>query len=532
MPDTVAPAALGNAILSKLYEILTTGDDTVPASEDNFFSWASPGIPVSPDDFNFLSQGLTGVVKKKAIEETTATPPPPSGATPTTEPQAPQLSSAELEKLRAQDTAQLYMQAENFARLVDFVPDVAAATNQQFARLAILNNEGSLSDIYRYTLRMSQVMETPLPADVEAKIEKFRGLLSTTSKKKDIITDAETEVTEPSAMVRAYFEKMAAYENAALEYNNARINALDASESKAVHYWSMNAPILRNKVTAAMSDWVSAGYKNDYEKISAYLDQVSQRDMALLKQQYRDDLEKARLTGLASGSDFYYTSLVPGNFATASGWTEFRFSSTDYARHSNSSYSHKSRSASGSAGFFGIGATASHSSSRGYTAYDSNFDLDSFRLDFKICQVPIVRPWFKTQFLLSKSWRFDQSNLESKGEIISDGAPTPRGLMPAYPTMVIFIKDLKLGLAHAEGLQHFMSQYASSSTGGGASASFLCFNMGAEYSQGSARGSSERDFEYHANSEGIDVPGMQVIGFKCHVMPKSPAPLPEIKNWI
>jgi len=66
MPDTVAPAALGNAILSKLYEILTTGDDTVPASEDNFFSWASPGIPVSPDDFNFLSQGLTGVVKKKA----------------------------------------------------------------------------------------------------------------------------------------------------------------------------------------------------------------------------------------------------------------------------------------------------------------------------------------------------------------------------------------------------------------------------------------------------------------------------------
>jgi hypothetical protein len=77
-----------------------------------------------------------------------------------------------------------------------------------------------------------------------------------------------------------------------------------------------------------------------------------------------------------------------------------------------------------------------------------------------------------------------------------------------------------------------MSQYASSSSGGGASASFLCFNLGAEYAQGSARGSSERDFEYHNNSEGIDVPGMQVIGFKCHVMPKSPDPLPEIKNWI
>jgi hypothetical protein len=532
MPNEVEPAALGNAIMGKLYNILTTGDDTVPASEDNFFSWASPGIPMVPEDFEFLHQGLTGVVKKAAIEETSATPPPPAGETPTTDPPPAQLSAAELEKLRAQDTAQLYMQAENFARLVDFVPDVAAADNHQFARLAILNNEGSLSDIYRYTLRMSQVMETPLPDDVKAKIEKFRGLLSTTTKKKDIITDEETEVTEPSAMVKAYFEKMAAYENAALEYNNARINALDASESKAVHYWSINAPILRNRVQAAMSEWVSSGYKNEYEKISAYLDQVSQRDMALLKQQYRDDLEKARLTGLASGSDFFYTSVVPGNFATASGWTEFSFSSTDFERHANSSYNHKSWKTSGSAGFLGIGATASHSSGRGYQRFDSTFDLDTFRLTFKICQASVVRPWMKMPFLLSKSWRFDQSNLEAKGEFISDGGAPPKGLMPAYPSMMIFIKDLKLSMAHADSLTHQMSEYASSSTGGGASVNFMCFNLGASYAQGSSRGSSERDFEYHATSEGIEVPGMQVIGFKCHVMPKSPDPLPEIKNWI
>lgn len=532
MPNNVEPEALGNAIMGKLYGILTTGDDSVPPSEDNFLSWASPGIPVQESDFEFLSQGLTGVVKKAAIEETTATPPPPGGAEPTGAAPPPQLSAAELEKLRAQDTAKLYMQAENFARLIDFVPDVAAATNHQFARLAILNNEGSLSDIYRYTLRMSQVMETPLPDDVKAKLEKFRGLLSTTVKKKDIITDEETEVTEPSPMVRAYHEKMAAYESAALEYNTARINALDASEAKAVHYWALNANILRNRVKAAMSDWVSSGYKDDYEKIAAYIEQVSQRDMALLKQEYRDDLEKARLTGLASGSDFYYSSLVPGNFAQSAGWTEFSFSSTDFASHQDSHYNHRSWSTSGSAGFFGIGATASHSSSRGSQSFDSNFDLDSFRLSFKICQVPIVRPWFKMPFLLSKSWRFDQSNLESKGELISDGETPPKGLMPAYPTMVIFVKDLKLSIAHADGLTSQMSEYQSSSTGAGASFNYLCFNLGASYASGSASGSSERDFEYHHTSEGIEVPGMQVIGFKCHVMPKSPDPLPEIKSWI
>jgi hypothetical protein len=30
----------------------------------------------------------------------------------------------------------------------------------------------------------------------------------------------------------------------------------------------------------------------------------------------------------------------------------------------------------------------------------------------------------------------------------------------------------------------------------------------------------------------MDVPGMQIIGFKCNVMPKSPQPNPKIKEWV
>jgi len=71
-----------------------------------------------------------------------------------------------------------------------------------------------------------------------------------------------------------------------------RIDALSADNQKAVQYWAINANILRNKVKAAMADWVSSGYKNDYEQIAAFIDQVMQRDMSLLKAQYRDDLEK------------------------------------------------------------------------------------------------------------------------------------------------------------------------------------------------------------------------------------------------
>ena len=65
------------------------------------------------------------------------------------------------------------MQAENFARMVDFVPDVTRASNDQFARLNVLNNEGGLSDIYQYILRMSQVMHTELSEEIKKRSRSF-----------------------------------------------------------------------------------------------------------------------------------------------------------------------------------------------------------------------------------------------------------------------------------------------------------------------------------------------------------------------
>jgi len=269
----VLPSQLVSSVMAKFYDVLTNGDDTIPKSEDNFFSWYTPAIPVEAEDFDFLSQGLTGVVKKKAISEMVtvgggAASAPTEGSTGS----AIELTPALLDQLRGEDTARLYMQAENFARLVDFVPDVARADNEQFARLNIMNHEGSLSDIYRYILRMSQVMQSELPEETKKKIEKFRSLLSVTKTKKNLLDDSETQVTKPSPLTQVYFEKMAVYESAALEYNSRRVDALTAADPRAVHYWALNANILRNKVKAAMNDWVANGYKNDYEQIAAFLD--------------------------------------------------------------------------------------------------------------------------------------------------------------------------------------------------------------------------------------------------------------------
>jgi hypothetical protein len=524
----VEPSVLANAIMGKLYNVLTNGDDTVPASEDNFFSWNTPGTPVEPADLEFLTQGLTGIVKKPAAAAL-ASPTGDGTAAPTP------LTPEQLNQLMAQDTMRMYMQAENLARLLDFVPDVAKLNNEQFTRMSVLNDDGSLSDVYDFTLRMSQVMKTELPEETVKQIEKFRGLLQKIVKKKDIITDEEVETTEPSPLQQAYFTKMAAYDDAALEYNARRIDAMTASDSRAVHDFAVNANIYRNKVRAAMADWVANGYKEDFEKIAAFIEQVSRRDMSLLKQQLVEDLEKARLTSPISGGDFFFTSLIPGNFANSNGWTRFGFSAGDYEVHKSSKMSSSSWSASAGGGFLGVfGGSGSASGSQSHKEYHGTFDSSHTSMSFEIAQIPIARAWFRPAFLNSKAWRFDQSNVTTKNDKLSDGGSPPKGMMPAYPVTAIFVRKLALSFGESSGFSDFVADQKSSSAGGGGCLSIGPFFLGGSASHSSASGSSQRDYGYRYENNTMYVDGMQLIGYKCHILPKSPDPDPAIPaaNWI
>ncbi len=512
MPDAnnVLPEVLMNNMLGKVYDIINNGDGkVVPKSEDNFFAWSTPGIPFEVKDFDFLSQGLTGVYKPKMVRN--------ADGSRSTE----QLTPEQREDEMAKDTSAMYQQAEQLARFVDLIPDASGIDNAQ-TRMNVKNDEGTLSDVYEEVLRFSQVANTELSAADKAKIERFRQLLQVEREKEDLITGDMVKVMEPSPLVQAYSTKMQAYEEAALEYNNARIDALTASTSRAVHNWAINANILRNKVKFAMNDWIANGYKVEFEAIAARIDQMSARDLSLLKAQYKDALDKATLTGLASGSNFYFTSLAPSNFAKSKGWTRFSFTNKD-----NSYYSKQtSKSGGGSAGvnfgFFSVGASASASKK----TFNAKADFSSFELTFEISQVPIIRPWFKANFLSAKTWRFAQGNEGFKSKFLSDGKKPPHvdSMMPAYPTSMIFIRNLKLSFANANSVFSTVESKA----GGGGSVGWGPFRVGGNYSSGS----SERSLDSHSDTQGIYVPGMQCIGFKCHLLPKSPNPDKAINSWV
>jgi hypothetical protein len=507
----VTPHVLANAVMGKLYDVLTNGDDTVPKSADNFFSWMTPGIPMDPSDFDFLVQGLTGVV--------------PAGSQ--------NLTPDQMNQLRAQNTTQVYMQAEQLARLLDFVPEVTQVNNNQFAQFNVANNEGTLSDRYEMTLKMSQVMEQELDAATQAKIAKFRALLQTTTTQTDLITGAQTQVVGPSPLVQAYNAKMLAYDAAALAYNAVRISALTGNDPAAVQEWAINAPILRNQVTAAMDDWITNGYKTDYEEIAAYIDQVQQRDMKLLKQEYEDDLAKATLTGISSGTNFWYTALVPGNFASSSGWSTFTFNIGDVSSYASSSFNASGWTASAGGGFMGLfGVEGSASSSSTSNEFTDSVNVDTFTLSFQIAQVPIFYAGFKEAFLASHTWRYDPANPDVKNAQISDGASPPTGLIPAYPTSAIFIRNLTLGIQQDSTAGQFIDKYQSSAQSGGGYGSFGAFFLGGTASHYSNSGYTQSTWNHSWNDQGLVVPGLQLVGVKCHMPAKSPAPDPSITSWV
>lgn len=531
MPD-IQPSVMANSVMAKLYDVLTNGDETVPKSEDAFFSWMTPGTPMDPSEFAFLVQGFTGVVKKAAADVLRGTDGTPATAGGQPAPAAAPLTQQQIDALMAQDAGQLLQQAETLSRLLDFIPDVTSSTNNQFARMSVANNDGTLSDVYDFTLRMSQVMSSELPDDLKAKIAKMRGLLQVVTKKKNLLDDEEVDVSEPSPLQKAYFEKMAAYDDAAIEYNARRIDAMDATNQHAIHDWAINAGIYRNKVKAAMADWVSNGYKNEFEEISAFIEQVSRRDMSLIKQEYVEDLERARLTGIASGSDFFYTALAPGNFANSNGWTRFGFSAGDFSTHTNWNASSSKWAVSANASYLGFGAHGRAGHEESHAQYSGSFSSESTGMSFEIAQIPIVRPWFRTAFLNSKAWRFDQNNPTTKNDLLSDAGAPPHGLMVAYPMTCIFVRNLSLTMSDSSGLSQWMNDQKSSAQSGGGGFSFGPFSVGASASHRSSSESSSSDWGYKFENNTLQVPGMQLIGFKCHVMPKSPDPDPAITAWI
>ncbi|MGF2413642.1 hypothetical protein [Ferruginibacter sp.] len=477
---------LMQALVAKLYATITGNDPAVKLPRNKFVTWMMPGIPFSTTDFSFCSRGFVGDT--------------------------------------AEQTQLLYHQAFVLSKLFDFVPEVNTQFLSDDMQQAIFTTtQDTISSIYKDVLTHSKVVNIEPTEEQKEKIKRFRDLLVVTKEETNIVTGEKRTITHPGPLTIAYNEKMNDYITAADEYMNLLIDAQSARGSdteaiRRVQAFASKQNFMVQKMQAAEMAWTSEGYRNEYEEINAYIQQVTQRSMVLYK---ADLLQKLESSILASPSDggtqFHYTTLLPGNFAESTAWATFRFNEEDYETHKNKSTTQWN--AGGGAGLLGFGAKASVKSSKEKKTIDAEWS--KFTATFEFTQVQICRPFFEQGFFAMRGWTLDELwNLNFDNKPVSDGAEKPTGRLVAYPTSALFVRNVVFKFDEAK--KHFDENKESLDGGGGAS--YGLFNASGSYT----KSSETVNRSAHIEGNELKIDGMQLIGFINNIIKKSPDTNPEI----
>lgn len=467
----------------------------VPFNEANFFTWCTPGVPVTPDDFAFL-KGLRKPFDHEKWKD---------------------LPEAEKETMRGDATYALTVAMDNFSTLVDTVPN----KNGMIDSLQVWEPQNRISHIYESALKGSEVADTVPSPDAQARIDKIRSDTVETLEKTDSDTGEKFVEQRPSKLVMAYNKYAAEYMNALEDYVNLMGKAVTGSAAD-VQKASMLGPQKYKQVTAAYDMWESQGYKTKYEKMMADLAQLEGVSMSLLKKEYLEIFNRSRRTSLIDSSDYSVARIVPGSFYESTGWTSYSFSSSKLKTVDTT----KTQKYSGGARYaVFFGAKGSHER----LDTSNSIDFEGVTMEFELMQVPIVRPWLREDFLTSTKWRFKTDaaagTATNPADLLSNGkADSPEGKLFAYPTVVMFAKNIKI----TKSVYDKMSTEANRASGGQAAFNMGPFSIGGKASYNT----TERTLVVKAENDMMAVPGMQIIGFRNHILPLCPNPDSAITKWI
>jgi hypothetical protein len=239
--------------------------------------------------------------------------------------------------------------------------------------------------------------------------------------------------------------------------------------------------------------------------------------MALWKAGLLDQYDAGKLSAPSNAESFHLTTVIPNAFAKSSGWTEYSFysSSIDDTTHYDSTA--WGGGASVNFGLFSAGGGVASTSEH----YKHDFAVSSFSLSMKMTQVVISRPWFYPEFFKNRGWTLRKGEGWFYEDFPSDGGEPAKGPLIAYPTTAIFVKDVVIRS------KDFAKAYETekSSLNANASVSYGPLTLSGYY------GHNEGGTKFHSefDREELRIPGLQLVGFLCHKLGKTPNPLTELK---
>lgn len=498
------PDQLMNSILGGLYDTLTGGDDSVMRSNNNFFSWRTPGVPYPEQNLEFISRGLINSLDEPGSAVTTV-----NDNTTNASKEAPDL----------------IIQAEDLSVLSDFIPDITGISNGKRRMNTYVDSSSGkrLSSIYKFILENAQVAQSKPNPELEAKIKRAKSLLHTTEKQividPNTFEEVEQEVPKDTTISRLYEHYKKKYDHAAEDFYHKRKNAILKVSKEAVLDFRLNGHRYRRNVSDAMSKWVSRGNKRLVESINAFIDQVSlSGDLNLLMKDYRSDYENAIVNNELFNSSFLFTRLVPAGFQNQS-WTTYEWNTKTYAHHYDRTKTSWGGKGNHGIGGFRIGGGISNET----IEINKNIDWESFSMSVELVEVNLRRSWFHPEMLESRYWRF-HPNVTSTGQedILSTGGSSPSGLLPCYPVSFVFARNLQLAFKKKSRKYDHLNKVIK----GKAGLSLGPFFIGGKYK----KAQKEIDYEIESSEEGISAPGMQLIGARCHMITKkSPNPVDGVE---
>jgi len=473
---------LGKTLVDNIGAVLRGGPDQ-PLPDHAFLTWCRPGIPFTPHDLDFAENGV--------------------------------FSAATAEGQKA-----LSNHAFAFSTLMDHIPEVGVAYDHAKQEAAFALQGGiRLSEMYEQILKFSKVVHHDLTDDEKARIERCRALLQSTVKTQDLMSGQTVDKAVPSPQAQAYDARFAEWIMAKTLRGTklaAARAATGAAGLPAVSDWETNHETYDMQVSLAQQRWAAEGFRNEVEQARAIIDQTTLRDLVLWKAALLDRFGKGRLAHVDSGTDFPYTTLVPGNIATAPGWTIYEQTHEYHSIASHEESTSWNVGGNASYGLWSIGADVNSQSSE----RSADQHCESFTLSVELAQAVVVRPWFYPEFFVSHGWLLRKGEGWTFDEVLSDGATPPKGLFIGFPTQVVLARNLRITS------NEFASAYreTASSVGVSGSVGWGPFRVHGGYQH------DQHDTKQTGTVDGatISSEGMQIIGFINHALGKAPDPLPDI----
>lgn len=282
--------------------------------------------------------------------------------------------------------------------------------------------------------------------------------------------------------------------------------------------WPIDGTLYQDDADQAMDRWVSFGFKEEIENAIATLAaQGTDPAIALISRAKKRFINS--LNEFMSIGELPYTFMLPGSWYDKDnddGWNIY----TSDDLHSESHYNESSTSYGGGGGFniglWSAGADFEHSQTR----TNLNFKTDNLDIEFSYCSVDVIRPWLVASLLNLKNWFLMgdyKKNCISTGQMGQElpnreSEPT---FLPSIVTSLVLIKDLKIKWGSWESDQSSFEE----STSASAYVGWGPFRVRGHYDHHG----KQQDFECNISSEGIEVPGIQLIGYVSEIVPPCPA---------